>query len=202
MAEEPAYIKNLRAITRAEPTITNLEALESELYFSGSDRATAVMFGSFVEANLERFLASRMRSDLNSKDRKMLFEYEGAVGTFSSKIVMAYALKLIGPATRFDLDLIRQLRNEFAHSRMTFGFMTPEIKAVCDQFKIVDMPQSNIPFSYLNKIPHEDLDGASDKSHPKTRFITTCHSILYRLQVAKDGPREGDWVFPNDDPVP
>jgi hypothetical protein len=52
------------------------------------------MFGSFVEVALERLLASVMRSDLNSKDRRQLFEYEGAVGSFSSKTIMAYALKL------------------------------------------------------------------------------------------------------------
>ena len=93
MAEKP-YIKNLRAITCTDPQLKNLEALERELYASGSDRATAVMFGSFVAVALERPLASVMRSDLNSKERKQLFEYEGAVGSFSSKTIMAYALKL------------------------------------------------------------------------------------------------------------
>jgi hypothetical protein len=115
MADEPTFIRQLRALTRAEPNFSHIEALEQELYASGSDRATAVMFGSFLEVNLERFLFKQMRPDLNSKDRRQLFEYEGALGTFSSKIVVAYALELIGPVTRADLDLIRFLRNEFAH---------------------------------------------------------------------------------------
>ena len=70
MSQEPAYMRNLKAITRAEPQVTDLELIEKELYFSGSDRATAVMFGSFVEANLGRLLTSAMRGDLNSKERK------------------------------------------------------------------------------------------------------------------------------------
>src|ERR1700732_1734443 len=100
MSNEPAYLRNLRNLMRADPTLAQLEALERELYASGNDRTTAVMLGSFVETNLQRLLASVMRDDLDSKDRKQLFEYEGAVGSFSSKIVVAYALKLIGSTTR------------------------------------------------------------------------------------------------------
>ncbi len=104
---------------------------------------------------------------------------------------------IIGPTTRFDLDIIRTLRNEFAHSRASFSFETPEVRAVCDQLKIPDMPQSQIPFPYLNKVPESQLASASDKKHPRTRFITTCHSVAYRMQVAKDGVRPGD-----DNPLP
>lgn len=202
MVDEPAYIKKLRAITRTEPTIEHLEALEAELYTSGSDRATVVMFGSFVEDHLGRLLASIMRPDLNSKDRQQIFEFEGAVGTFSSKIVMAYALKLIGPITRSDLNLVRFLRNEFAHSRMPFGFRTPEVRAVCSHLQIIDLPGTHIPFGYLNRVSHEDLKAAHDKTDPKTRFISTCHNLSYRMSVKRDGPRAGDQVFPDDDPVP
>jgi hypothetical protein len=202
MADDPAYLRNLKALTRAEPQFSHLEELEKELYVSGSDRATAVMFGSFVETHLERLLASVMRPDLNSKDRARLFEFEGALGSFSSRIVVAYAMKLIGPITRSDLDLIRLLRNEFAHSRMPFDFKTPEVRAVCDQLKIVDQPGSNIPHGYLNRVRHEDLKAAVDIKDPKTRFVAACHTISYRMLVKKDGPKPGDWAFPNDEPVP
>lgn len=202
MADHPAYVKNLRVLTRAEPQFMHLEALEQELYASGSDRATAVMFGSFLETNLERLLSSTMRDDLNSKERRQLFEYEGAMGTFASKIIVAYAFKLIGPITRSDLDLIRFLRNEFAHSRMPFSFKTAEVRAVCDQLKIVDLQGSTIPHGYLNRVPQEELKWAIDRTDPKTRFITTCHHISYRILVAINGPREGDYAYPNDDPLP
>jgi hypothetical protein len=184
---------------RADPTLAQLEALERELYASGNDRTTAVMLGSFVETNLQRLLASVMRDDLDSKDRKQLFEYEGAVSSFSSKIVVAYALKLIGSTTRSDLDLIRFLRNTFAHSRIHFDFDTPEVRAVCDQLKIVELPGSTIPHMYLHRIPDLNRDDISD---PKTRFISACHSLSYRMLVKRDGPKAGDYVFPNDDPVP
>jgi hypothetical protein len=153
------------------------------------------MFGSFLEVNLERFLFKQMRPDLNSKDRRQLFEYEGALGTFSSKIVVAYALELIGPVTRADLDLIRFLRNEFAHSRIPFKFTTEEVRAICDKFQIVDLPGALIPQGYLSRVPDEELENSSNKTHPRTRFITECHVLAYRMMMATNGPRAGDVVF-------
>lgn len=201
MTEESAYIRNLRALSRTDPDITHIEAIEQELY-GASDRATVVMLGSMVEMSLRRLLTKLLRKDLNSTDQRRVFEFEGALGSFASKIVMAYALNLIGPITRSDLDLIRVLRNEFAHSRMSFGFITPEVKAVCDRLKMPDLPESYIPHGYLNRVPHEELAAASDKSHPKTRFISACHNVAYRMLVAREGPKAGDFVFVDDNPVP
>jgi hypothetical protein len=91
---DPAYIRNLRAITRAEPQFMHIEALERELYSSDNDRATVVMFGSFVETHLERLVTSKMRSGLSSTDRRRLFEGDGPLSTFSSKILAAYAFNI------------------------------------------------------------------------------------------------------------
>jgi hypothetical protein len=145
-----------------------------------------------------------MRENLTSDDRKRLFEGDGAVSTFSSKIILAYALKLIGRITKSDLDLIRFLRNEFAHSRMPFDFKTPEVRAVCDRLKIIELnqhPVSSIPYGYLRRTP-DGREEVNDITNPKTRFIATCHSISYRMLVKRDGPKEGDFTFPNDEPLP
>jgi hypothetical protein len=139
MADEPAYIKNLRAFTRGDLNVSHIEALEQELY-GASDRATAVMYGAIVENGLQHLLETEIRPDLNSKDR-----------SFASKTAMAYALKLIGPISRADLNLIRILRNEFAHSRKPFGFDAPEVKAVCDELKIPDLPGAYIPDGFASQ---------------------------------------------------
>jgi hypothetical protein len=198
LADEPAYLRNLRALTRADPTFEHLEALEKELYASASDRATAVMFGSFVEVALERLLSSKMRQ-LNSKDRKRVFEYEGALGTFASKTVVAYALQLLGPVTRSDLDLVRFLRNEFAHSRMPFNFQTLEVAEVCKHLKYPELAGSFIPHGYLNRVSDESLKTAVDRNSPKTRFIIACHNLSYRMIYATHGAQAGDTVF--EEPV-
>src|SRR5437762_1636982 len=98
---EKAYARSLRRVTRANPTVADVEAVERELY-RGSDRASVVMLGSFVEGFLERLLLNAVRDDLNSDDRRHLFEFNGAAGTFSDKIIVAYAFNRIGPLTRGD----------------------------------------------------------------------------------------------------
>ena len=202
MVDDPAYLKNLRALTRSDPKVEHARDLERELYTPGNDRATAVLLGSFVDTHLGRLLASVMRSDLNSKDRKQVFEYEGAVGTFSTRIVMAYALNLVGPLTRLDLDLIRILRNEFAHSRMPISFSTPEIRDVCAQFKVCDLRESQLPIGYLDRVSHGELNEHTGMTNPKARFVASCHSISYRMLVKRDGPQAGDFVFAHDEPLP
>jgi hypothetical protein len=181
---DPAYIKNLRAFTRGDLNVSHIEALEQELY-GASDRATAVMFGAIVENGLQYLLETEIKPDLNSKDRSKIFS------TFASKTALAYALKLIGPISRADLDLIQLLRNAFAHSRKPFGFDAPEVKAVCDELKIPDLPGAYIPDGFLERVPFEQLKAANDISNPRTRYISACHNLSYRLLNAGGGFRVG-----------
>lgn len=198
MTSKPNYIKALHKLTRANPQIAHLEDLERELFAPGNDRATAIMFGSFVEESLRLLLLSAMRSNLNSDDKNRIFEFDGAAGSFSSRIIVAWAFNLIGPITRFDLDVIRLLRNEFAHSRMPLDFETNEVRDVCSRITIVELPGSHIPFRYLERLSQNERLKAEELENPKTRFITACHLISYRMHQKIHGPQAGDIAFPGD----
>jgi hypothetical protein len=192
MADEPAYVRDLRRLAGSDPTVENLEAVESELYFSKSDRATVIMYGQVVETNLQRLIYSIMRQDMNSSDKRRLFEYEGSFGTFSAKIIGAYALNLIGPTTKFDLDLLRFIRNQFAHSRVHLNFSMPEVTATCNQFKLVDLTGSHIPLAFHEgafAISEADGRAAIDKTNSKTRYIVTCHTLSQRFYMRREPER-------------
>lgn len=199
---EKSYIRNLRKLTQDNPTPADIEALEKELYRSGSDRTSVVMFGTLVESFLERLLQKAVREDLNREDRKRLFDYEGAAGTFSAKILVAHAFKLIGPITRHDLNLIRLLRNEFAHSRVALNFGIPEVQEACRYFKIVDLPDAFLNDDYLIRVAHLEPAVARDINHPKTRFFAACNEIAIRMDKARGGSHAGDRTFTDGDPVP
>jgi len=201
MTEQPAYIRNLRSVTRGDPDGNDIEELEKELY-GASDRTTAVMLGSVLETSLERLLATLLRSDLASSDHRKIFDYDGAFGTFSSKIIVAYALKLLGPISRSDLDLIRLLRNEFAHSRRSFTFITPEVKSVCDHLQTPDLPGAYIPHRYLETASGAQLKEVGNKANPKTRYISACHNLAYRMFVARTDPNELPSAQFTDNPLP
>jgi hypothetical protein len=59
-----------------------------------------------------------------------LFRYGSPLGDFGSKIQMGYAFKLFGLVTRKDLNKMRLLRNQFAHSRMPIRFTTSVVKSM------------------------------------------------------------------------
>jgi hypothetical protein len=66
-----------------------------------SDRGCALMSAAFLEIELENELK---------------------LGNFSSKISMAFALGLIDRNTLNELDLIRKIRNKFAHEHQSISF--------------------------------------------------------------------------------
>lgn len=61
-----------------------------------------------------------------------MFEDDGApLRDFGSKIRLSYALGIIGAKAKADLDLIRHIRNTFAHSRAELTFELPEVADAC-----------------------------------------------------------------------
>jgi hypothetical protein len=123
-----AYITALKNYGKGEPTNADIRALNVEIY-SATDRAAAVLLGSLAERAVERLLRRKMRH----QGVESLFDFHGPCGAFSDKIQIAYAFELIGPKTKHDLDLIRLLRNEFAHTRMPMRFTTPVVREVCPE---------------------------------------------------------------------
>ena len=85
---------------------------------------------------------------------------------------------------------------------MPFDFNTAEVRAVCDKFKLVESPSSWIPSAYLSLSSDAALKGAIDKTNPKTQFITTCHTLCYRMLYVIRGPQDGVIAFPEKNPLP
>jgi DNA-binding MltR family transcriptional regulator len=77
-----------------------------------SDRACAILAGSFLDAVLESGLNRYFVQDY----KKELIGPFGPLGTFSSKIELCYAIGMIPRCARDEFNLIRKIRNEFAHS--------------------------------------------------------------------------------------
>lgn len=108
-------------------------ALQSE-----SDRATALMAAAFLEDYLAKLISKFMIND-PSVGRE-IFTHNGALGTFSAKIDLAYMLALISPSVRKDLHLLRKIRNDFAHTAKPLQFTEHRIKSRCEELKCAGMP--------------------------------------------------------------
>lgn len=119
-------------------TPTNLREALDELK-EASDRAAILVGATLVEFALERVIAIRLRAPADDKEKAKLFSRDGIFETFSEKIWAAYYLKIIGPVTRQNLDLIRRIRNYAAHNPNAANFQaTSEIASRCREFQLPD----------------------------------------------------------------
>jgi DNA-binding MltR family transcriptional regulator len=176
---DPAYLKAFKDYTRDDPTFHDLPAMEREFY-GEADRPAAILQAAVVEEALKAAISRKLAPTLPSNFVKELFEFEGTIGSFSDRIKIAYALGIFGNQTYNDLKIIRALRNAFAHQRKPMQFATLQIAGMCQHLRIPDIAGvSHAPHAYYEQA--RDLQAATDKTNPKTRYVTACHSIAIGL---------------------
>ena len=83
------------------------------------------MAATFLETELENLLKLKLVG--TKKQIQELLDYNGPLGTFSSKIKFSYALGLISKTSFQDLEIIRNIRNDFGHSYALINFSTRSI---------------------------------------------------------------------------
>jgi Domain of unknown function (DUF4145) len=184
MSDEPAYIRNFKTYSGDDPAIDDLENLERELY-GANDRAAAILLGAFVEAALTKYLHAQLRQNMNSKQRRALYDYDGPLGTFSAKIAVAFAMSAIGPIFRNDLDLIRILRNGFAHSKKSIKFDDAETAAVCAKLKTPELPDARIAVESFATAGEPDWDKYGNLKKPQNRFRAAAQTISAKMITAR-----------------
>jgi DNA-binding MltR family transcriptional regulator len=87
-----------------------------------SDRACALIAGAAISDALGNLLR-RYFVKLKETDINRLFHDLGApLGGFASRTDVAFALGLISPQERVDANVIRKIRNQFAHTLAQIDF--------------------------------------------------------------------------------
>ena len=126
-----------------------------------SDRGAVLLSVAYLENYLENALKSKLIG--SQKHLKKLFEFNGALGTFSSKIDMSLSIGIINDKVYSDLNTLRKIRNKFAH-----------------HFELIDLASSNVEASILNLklCPRR----THVKSSPRQIFISTIFFLIGLLQ--------------------
>jgi len=102
------------------------------VYESKDGRTIAVLGGTFLEMILEHILYAFFPED--DKEVGEMMQFNQSLGNFSNKIKMCYCLGLIDKIIKDDLNLVRKIRNEFAHD-LYASFESDKIKNWCLQLK-------------------------------------------------------------------
>jgi DNA-binding MltR family transcriptional regulator len=102
----------------------------ARLFRVESDRAAAILGATYVEAIVEDVLRACL---LEHRDVDAMFDRFGPFSSFATKTAMLFAIGEINETTRRDLDLIRKIRNEFAHTFAESDFEEAKIARWCGE---------------------------------------------------------------------
>jgi hypothetical protein len=99
-----------------------------------SDRECAVRLGAIIELTLKVLLEFRL-AELPEEERAALFIGRGKFANFANKIKEARNLRLIDVDTRRDLEILKTIRNAFAHYARRLTLEADELRELCLKFR-------------------------------------------------------------------
>jgi DNA-binding MltR family transcriptional regulator len=132
--------------TKVDP-LTDWDGFFKELQ-NESPRAAVIIASAFLDAQLRAILLNSFVDGKNVGEELL----DSDLFTFSSRIKIAYCLGQINESIYHDLNIIRKIRNKFAHQMHGYTFDEPEIVSWCDSLKLAKMitDVTTIPKSHRN----------------------------------------------------
>lgn len=134
---------------------------------SETDRGRALVSASLLEEMLEEILCGFM---LDIKEQRTLFDAPNApLSTLSAKSLLTRSLGLITALEFKDIDTVRKIRNNFAHS----------VLCSFDDDKIIGLSNNlRVGMTILDALPKGDKSRVDD---PRGRFSMVTTSLITSL---------------------
>jgi DNA-binding MltR family transcriptional regulator len=163
----------------------------SHVFLNESDRGAILVCAEILSGMLEERLSLHIIDDADI--RQAMLGREAPFGTFSARIVGAYALGLIDLSVRKRLDQIRRIRNQCAHHILDITFLDQRIRDIVLTMK--EPKASPQDPTLIEQIAPDE------RSRLRFRFVMGCSEIataiaLNTRDAEKIGPpREGQWFL-------
>lgn len=164
-----------------------------------SDRACAVLGPALLDARLEKLFLVRLGHN-EPKFLANLINNRGPLSTFSARIDMAFALRWIDSDVHYDLNLLRKIRNDFAHSfDHELSFSDDSIASKCRELRTAKALLTG--FEAATKRPGQQLSTgdirimASVYQPARARFVITVEFIAQYLVNLENPNRESTTSF-------
>ncbi|WP_296577428.1 hypothetical protein [Phreatobacter sp.] len=150
------------------------EAILAELAVA-TDRSAAILGASIVDVELTAMIRRFLRDD--PKLFAEAINGNGFLSSFSARINIAYMINIYGNTAYADLNLIRKVRNDFAHDLRKGDFEEGSIRGRCAALKAPD----DYTFEYGGDLKHADgrpqvaIKGlAGALTTPRGRYLVAC----------------------------
>jgi mannitol operon repressor len=135
----------------APPEIKTL-ATFLDYFYKESDRGAALLAGSMLDEILFRIIRAYLIEDAQAE--MLLTGFNAPLGTFNARIAAAYALCLIEPKEFAEANVVRKIRNEFAHTWGDLRFDHATVAGLVGNLRtelfIPDTPDPSTPRSKFN----------------------------------------------------
>lgn len=145
------------------------EALEQ------TDRGCAILMFSYAESAMHRALAYHFTGKVKGGSAAF-FENNGPMGTASNRLMLLAGLNWIDESTYRGLDLLRKIRNRFAHDVSIRSFEEAPIKGMVESLPALEKRFESIP----------GLTGVFDVSNGMKKrhlFLARSALLLWNLVV-------------------
>lgn len=135
-----AKIQTLNDFLREEASLEETRSFAASLYDNSTDHVSLALRGcALVERSLTDAILARLWTN-NGKAESELTGLDEPLSTFSHEIRMGEAIRVYGPETRKNLDLIKKVRNAFAHTHRQLSFDLPPITSICNNLTLKIWP--------------------------------------------------------------
>ncbi len=150
-----------------------------------SDRALAIVSFAYIEDQLKMLLCKQFSRNI-SGGPESLFDAFGPLSTAAASIKLAAALNWLSPTTYRNLDLLRKIRNEFAHTPFLGGFTERVVDGYLSSMEAVEAVISDgygEPDDDLAEIRYALIapDEWTRRNIFHLRSVLTCQNMLIEL---------------------
>ena len=135
----------------------------------------AIIGALVVERELEMSIKSRLRKIAEKEWESILSDKEGPLGTFDRKIKFASYLGILDANMQTNMDIIRNVRNKFAHTKRLISF---EHHFIADELAKIIAPKGN-----------KKSFSISSKLDPQWRYVSLCFHCIRLMSKKRFGAR-------------
>jgi hypothetical protein len=157
----------LRDLSTGKLTVEEKSAI-SQAFIDAPPIAAAIIGAVMVEHDLDGCLRRKFPRITDEDWGEMLGD-RGPLRTFSAKITMGYALHIYGEATKDNLNIVRTIRNAFAHSKKLIDFKHDLIVAELRKVKVGTFRKRT--FAKIQ----------SGKWNGDTSYVILCYTLMSEL---------------------
>jgi hypothetical protein len=171
-------------VLKSQPTTEESMSAWKEIRETPSPRAAAIIAVAYLESVLRFVIASRFVFLTNDELNTTLHKMGGPLNSFSQATELGFALGLYGQMIHCDLNIIRVIRNAFAHTMKPLSFDTPDIaKEIANlQYLKTKKGKLNPPIDGADEITMGELmERGMLFTTNREKYIETCMMIAADL---------------------